>query len=212
MAKEIITDYSASTKYAVINQIETGLFWNGSSFESRGQSSWTTYAIPLTNNAETGESYCDMPSVPYGRYFVTIYEQEGAAPADTDDNVAEGEFDYRSDFDSHLPVPSALQGYKADLWEAIQQWGETITWLSQGGTTKEIKAIVDRTIPTRLPSTNTAAPGIEITILNDDTLGVNTIIIGGDKVQLPERINGTLKTYLVTLIVLQDEACWKIKV
>jgi hypothetical protein len=130
----------------------------------------------------------------------------------------EGEIRYLTDEDIPIIIPGKtylkdqLAVDMVNLFLNENEFAEYIVYTPKGGVEKTIKAIVDRQrINPAGEDTGRSLQGqIEITIANNETYGISTIIKGGDKVTLPEKIGGDLIDYLVIDILAQDDGMWRL--
>jgi hypothetical protein len=90
------------------------------------------------------------------------------------------------------------------------EFAEEIVYTPKGGTAKTIKAIVDREqlFPAGEDSGRVLQNQVKISIATDTTYGIGTINLGGDTVDLPERIGGADVNWRIVDVLNQDEGLW----
>lgn len=95
MAKEIVIDYGIGdlTLYALVFN-SAGLVWNGSAFETINSANWSTYAVAMTEESDTGIYTADFPSVVAGLYSISVRVRAGGSPAVADIIAGSGELDW----------------------------------------------------------------------------------------------------------------------
>ncbi len=94
------------------------------------------------------------------------------------------------------------------------EFAEDVIYTPKNGVAKEIKAFVNRQppAPDNSASSRVLENQFEVTIANDDTAGVTSISLGGDTINFPKYAEGAKSDWLVTAIIAQDEAMWRLLV
>lgn len=130
----------------------------------------------------------------------------------------EGEIRYLNDEEIQT-AEEGVSSFKEQLvFDAVNvflrsdEFAETITYTPKDGVEKLIRAIVDRQqiSPAGEDTGRILQNQVKISIANSETYGVISIIKGGDKVSLPERIGGPDVDFLVVDILSQDEGMWQL--
>lgn len=90
------------------------------------------------------------------------------------------------------------------------EFAEVILFTPQGGTAKQIPAIIERKRlnPAGEDTGRVLLNQAEIMIANDAENGIIGINKGGDKVSFPERVGDAVIDWLVIDILDQDEGMW----
>lgn len=90
----------------------TGSVWNGSAFETYATANIANYAITMTEKGTASGFWAGtFPSTSAGTYGVVVYQRAGGSPAETDEQVADGNIDWNG---------SAVIGYTN-----VIQWNST---------------------------------------------------------------------------------------
>lgn len=92
------------------------------------------------------------------------------------------------------------------------EFAENITYTPKGGSSKEIKAIVNRRRiePAAEDSSRTLYKEVEIIVANHPVHGISSVNKGQDEVMLPEVIGGPAISWAVVDIVNQDDGAWQL--
>lgn len=81
----------------------TGSVWNGSAFETYATANIANYAITMTEKGTASGFWAGtFPSTSAGTYGVVVYQRAGGSPAETDEQVADGNIEW--DGSAVLPV------------------------------------------------------------------------------------------------------------
>lgn len=90
MAAELQMPYlSAKTVYFLIRNA-TGSIYNGSTFEAYVTANYSTYDVAATEQSTSGYYTATFPSVSAGIYNITVKEQAGGSPAESDAAIGSG--------------------------------------------------------------------------------------------------------------------------
>lgn len=90
---------TGETLYAVVLN-SAGAAYNGSTFETLEADNWATYDIALTESDSLGIWLGTFPAVAAGLYAIQIYQQAGASPATSDEQVGVGTLDWSGSAES----------------------------------------------------------------------------------------------------------------
>lgn len=102
----------------------------------------------------------------------------------------------------------------ANVFLNSNEFAEEITYIPSIGTSRIIKAIVDRkrVTPAGEDTGRIVLDQTEITIANDPVYGLDAIQKGVDKFSFPEVIDGSNITWAVQDILGQDAGMWRLLV
>ncbi|HEV7297759.1 MAG TPA: hypothetical protein VGN72_00215 [Tepidisphaeraceae bacterium] len=200
--------------YFVAYRVADSKYISGTSLVTKVDADWSSYAITLTLDADTDEYFGDFPLVSNGSYLVTLYEQIGAEPVEADDEViAEGVFSWSG----ITSIPDSSSDFMIQLSHDtdtfINEFAEPITYNEFSGDSKTIRAVVNRSLPTKVGEDGrTLATFTEICIYNDANLGIVNVQHGRDTITFSPVYGGTAKTLLVTAVVNSDAGMHTLRV
>lgn len=87
MADTVFVQHAAGrTLYFQIWDV-SGLVWNGSSFEAYSSGRWSYYDVALTQKGASCNYVAAFPAVDAGTYAVSVFEQAGVGPAESDPGI-----------------------------------------------------------------------------------------------------------------------------
>ncbi len=106
---------TGETLYAFLRPLGLETIWNGSAFEAYNVAHWTTYAITMTEQADTGSYFGTWPStLMVGWYDFTVYSQGDTSPVAGDTAVGSGPLYFTP---SSTPVPPTSPSFSG-TWYA----------------------------------------------------------------------------------------------
>ena len=110
-------------------------------------------------------------------------------------------------------------GYDSNLdtnaSEFLDEFGEDVTYLPEGGGSRSIVGIVVRKQPAAIDGASGAvSPMITVMVANDSTKGIGSeeIDTGGDKLAICPRIGKAAQQRRITKMTLQDHGMLRIEV
>ncbi len=195
MANEIQCAHTATGKnlYALIRN-STGSVWNGSSFVSYATANLSTYAISLTEQGTASRHYTATfsASITAGFFAITVFERQGASPAEGDPLAAAGNIEWDGTNVCYLASRPSASDYTAARATKLDNLDATIS--SRGNATAANQTTIigyvddletrltatrallldnlDTTISSRLPTSSYTAP---------DNTGISAIKTQTDK-------------------------------
>lgn len=108
------------TAYSHIRKISDGTVWNGSAFVTYNQADWSSYAVSLTEQTNSGYYQGTFPTGinDNDSYFIATYGQVGGSPAVGDTGI--GQDLYKFDGTNLYNSVSLTAQMKADVLSQVQ--------------------------------------------------------------------------------------------
>jgi hypothetical protein len=220
MARDIVVlgedNPANSPLYFVAYSVTSGLYVNGTSLESYNGSHWTSYAIALSLDSQSGNYYGDFPDVPYGPYVVTIYIQAGSSPATTDEVFSAGDYQHPDD---DTPSETFTDQYQVDSAIFINgsEFAEPVVYKQRDNSnnviaTLNIYAVINRHLPEVITDDGKViADYIELSVRNDAIYGLVQVNPKRDTVTCSGRFGGSAKEHLVTAVANSDAGIYQLR-
>lgn len=95
----------------------------------------------------------------------------------------------------------------ASIFTNSDEFGESVVYRPKGGTARTISAVVFRLLPQAQEDENRSLTVFEVHVANSSTTGIaaSEINLGGDEIDLADRVGKTSKPRSIVQITEQDE-------
>lgn len=95
----------------------------------------------------------------------------------------------------------------ASIFTNSDEFGESVVYRPRGGTARTISAVVFRLLPQANEDENRSLTVFEVHVANSSTTGIaaSELNLGGDEIDLADRVGKTAKPRSIVQITEQDE-------